>query len=114
MFSRLTTLFVAIACLTACGGYHDVSAKELVVWHKDLAAMQKDPARSRIGYRGSDENSHYFIARPVDSFTIFRVPRAEIKIADERPLSDLDNLYYYVVDPAKNFRVIQEPSALRP
>lgn len=101
------TMLVLNGCLGPDGITKTTLTKtELVEWYaKNL------PNNDRLkifGYQGSDDRYHYFITRPIDSFLMPRVPRSELIIDDERPREGLpkSQLYYYVVDPLKNFQKV--------
>jgi hypothetical protein len=93
-------------CLSPEGRPKEVWTKdELVSWHREHT--QTNPNLKKFGYAGSDDNYHYFITRPVDSFLLPRIPRKDLKIVDERPRAELKKqLYFYLVDPQRNFRRI--------
>jgi hypothetical protein len=59
----------------------------------------------KMYYRGTDDEYHHFICRPMDSFVLFKVKKHEIEIADMRPVpgSFKERFYYYAVDPEKKF-----------
>ena len=76
--------------------------QEVVEWHGNF----RDPPR--FMYRGSDEQWHYFITRPVDSFVQMQIDKKELTIPDERPLSAKMYFGYYPVDPSNGFRKIEE------
>ena len=57
--------------------------KEVIEWHERFGSME----RGGLGYQGSDEEHHHFIARPVDSWVFIKVKRDELKMDDERPFS---------------------------
>ena len=71
-----------------------------------------------VGYQGSDQRFHYFIARVMDDWSFIQISKGELDVADERPFSRASNapLYYYLVDPSHNYRKIpandqREPDA---
>jgi len=84
------------------------SKAELVEWYSKAAP--DNPRVRRFGYCGSDAKYHYFIVRPIDWFVCPKVRRSELVIPDERPKSSLprDQWYFYVVDPAHDFRKVDE------
>lgn len=92
--------------LHGCSGPHEISATELQEWYAVNAVPV--PARPHIPliYRGSDDDHHYFMCRPIDSFVFFMIPREDIDLADVRPrISDSGDPFpgYYEVDPAAGF-----------
>lgn len=113
MLIRLPILILA-SCLSSCLSPHGypsrsvLSKTQLIEWYSNN--LQKYPAIDKFGYAGSDENYHYFIVRPVDDFVIHEVPRADLKVPDERLRGELGrSLYFYLVDPANNFKKVPEP-----
>ena len=61
-----------------------------------------------VGYQGSDEHFHHFIARVMDHWNFIRIERGELAMTDERPFSKTSSapLYYYLVDPSQNYQKI--------
>lgn len=59
----------------------------------------------KMYYRGTDDEYHHFICRPMDRFVLFKVKKSEIEIPDTRPVpgSFKERFYYYAVDPERNF-----------
>ncbi|ATC62996.1 hypothetical protein CMV30_02990 [Nibricoccus aquaticus] len=60
-----------------------------------------------IGYQGTDESFHYFIARPIDFFVFIKIPRAQLQIEDVQPRQQSSSAglgVYYWVDPLQGFR----------
>ncbi len=76
---------------------------ELQIWYRD--ELSRYSGAGKLGYRGSDDVYHYFIARPVDDFVIIQVPRNEWVLKDERGTSELgrEGMYFYLVDPQRLF-----------
>jgi len=62
-----------------------------------------------VGYQGSDQRYHYFIARVMDDWNFIRIGRDELVVNDERPLSATSSgpLYYYLVDPGRDYCKIE-------
>jgi hypothetical protein len=61
-----------------------------------------------VGYQGSDEQFHHYIARVMDDWTFIQIRRDELKLDDIRPFSRASSapLYYYLVDPSRNYQTI--------
>ena len=99
---------LGLAGCTNIWGPTVLSKQELVKWHTDHVSKMSN--LERFGYRGSDENYHYFITRPIDSFYFPQIPRAELHMPDERPRSQLGKyeLYFYPVDPSNNFQKVPD------
>jgi hypothetical protein len=62
-----------------------------------------------VGYQGSDQVQHHFIARVFDSWTFFQISKAELRLPDERPFASASSaqLYFYVVDLAREFEKVE-------
>lgn len=108
MLLTLAACLFLHGCISAEGWKKSVWTKrELVDWYEKYERPKPRP--SAFGYQGSDERYHYFITRPIDSFLMLKIPRTELTIPDERPRSRLGKqLYFYRVDPGKDFRKIPE------
>lgn len=113
MLIRLTLLILA-SCLSGCLSPHGypsrsiLSKTQLIEWYSNH--LLKYPAVDKFGYAGSDDNYHYFIVRPVDDFVVHEVPRTDMKVPDERLRSEIGrSLYFYLVNPANNFKKVPEP-----
>ncbi len=93
--------------LAHCGTAERVwSRAELEDWY--AKTLPGYPNLEKVRYRGSDASYHYFLMRPVDSFIIPRVPRAELTMEDERPYSGGSSaaLGYYQVDVLHGFKKV--------
>ena len=82
-------------------------------WTKQEATQwcdqNKDFIRGGIGYFGTDERWHYYMARSMDTWVTLKIPKDELKISEEklhRAMSS-DFLGYYAVDPNKNFSEVK-------
>jgi len=106
----MTLLFATFLSSCVIPGYSTHNAKskqELIQWYSDN--LPRYPAISKFGYAGSDDTYHYFIVRPVDDFVTHEVPRSDLKLSDVRLRSERGKLlYFYLVDPTKNFKKIAE------
>ena len=80
--------------------------KEVIEWHERFGSRE----RGGLGYQGSDEQHHHFIARAVDSWVFIKVKRDELKMDDERPFSRASSapLAHYAVDPARDFQKVEQ------
>ena len=60
-----------------------------------------------VGYQGSDQTRHHFIARYMDDWVFIVIKKEELRLNDERPFSRAwsAQLYYYLVDPSRYFEV---------
>jgi hypothetical protein len=92
-----------------CGGPWIMAKSELQTWYRD--ELSRYSGAGKLGYTGSDANFHHFIARPIDDFVGIQVPKGQIKLKDERPVSELGSgrMYFYLVDPGHGFDKIQDP-----
>ena len=59
-----------------------------------------------VGYQGSDDRNHYFIARVMDDWAFIRIKKDQLTVSDERPYrgTSSSSLYYYLVDPSRDYR----------
>lgn len=82
--------------------------QEVIDWYSEYRSL----VRGGLGYRGSDEQWHYFIARVLDEWVFIQVSKDELELADERPYSSASSapLAYYAVDPSRNFQKIKGKS----
>jgi hypothetical protein len=82
---------------------------ELQRWYRD--ELSRYSGAGKLGYQGTDDDFHYFIARPVDDFVGIKVPRSQIKLAEQHSTSELGRhrMYFHLVDPEHGFRKIPEP-----
>ena len=96
---------LAVAVLGACSS-STWTAHELSSWYQQYA--EGSPHYSKLWYRGSDSNYHYFTCRAIDSWVNPRVPRPEIVLEDVRPVAPSSGPFpgYYAVDPSDGFRPI--------
>lgn len=107
MITRLT-LIVFCALLAGCLSAEGIkrnqwSKSEVVAWYAKYEPVVH--GLSKYCYAGSNAKYHYFICRPIDSFLIQKIPRAELVMPDERKREDLGKrLYFYQVDPKRNFK----------
>ena len=98
----LLTSLVLLGCDT--GG--EWKAEELRNWYFELS---KADSRflSPLYYQGTDEDSHHFTCRSMDTWVPVRVRKEEINIQDVRPLKSASQTRsfpgYYAVDPEKAF-----------
>lgn len=106
---RVSFIFIAAVLISGCVGPFGRKTvwtpAEVAEWYGQWSLR---PTVDRgIGYQGSDEAFHHFIARPIDYFVFIKVPRAQMQISDLRPKQQTssDGLgIYYWVDPLNAFR----------
>src|SRR5215831_19352990 len=93
--ARFVTSLMFLACVPACSPT-PVNKQEAADWYASHASMVR-----WVGYRGSDQQFHHYIARVMDDWTYIQIPKDEMTVADERPYSAASGapLYYYLVDP---------------
>ena len=96
-------LVVVVGSLTSCRKT-EWTKQEVVEWY----AKNQSSVRGGLGYQGSDQQWHHFIARVFDEWVFIRMKKEELKLEDERPASKASNapLAYYAVDPSRNFQKI--------
>ena len=68
------------------------SKAEVMEYHRNMSSSGYD----WMGYRGSDGTHHYYIARPVDWFVRYQIPKSQLKLRDERPLQGTIEFHYKV------------------
>lgn len=103
-------IVMLLACLSfGCSSVPVLSAGEAREYY--LKWVKGNPSGwGKMYYRGTDEEYHHFICRPMDQFVLFKVKKDEIGISDIHPVpvSFKERFYYYAVDPEKRFVIIQE------
>src|SRR5262245_13408351 len=99
----LIATLALLASLPACRTT-PLNKQEAADWYARNASMVR-----WVGYRGSDQQFHYFIARVMDEWSYIQIRRDELTVADERPYSRVSRgpLYYYLVDPSREYRKIE-------
>lgn len=62
-----------------------------------------------VGYQGSDQQYHYFIARVMDDWAFIRINKDELTVPDGRPYlgTSSSQRYYYLVDPSQAYRKVE-------
>jgi hypothetical protein len=108
----LLVFLATVGALTSCSTA-PLNKQEAAEWYNKYHSMVR-----WVGYQGSDQRFHYFIARVMDEWSFIQIGRGELDVADERPFSRASNgpLYYYLVDPSQNYRKVlpndqREPDA---
>ena len=101
---RFAVLIAALLNLTACRTA-PLNKQEAAGWYAQYASMVR-----WVGYQGSDQQFHYYIARVMDDWNFIRITRDELVVGDERPYSTASSvpLYYYLVDPSGDYRKIEK------
>jgi hypothetical protein len=107
MILRLAFFFVALAASGCVGPFKKSvwSPAEVAKWYERWS--HPSTVHRGIGYQGSDEAFHYFIARPIDYFVFIRIPRGQLQLEDTRPREQVSSSMlgvHYWVDPLDNFR----------
>lgn len=87
------------------------------LWTKEGVARWYDDGRGPvrfIGYQGSDATQHHFIARVMDAWTFFQLSKEDLRLPDEHPFPSVTSaqLYYYLVDPARDFAKVNPKQAI--
>ena len=73
------------------------SKEKMAGYHRDMSLDAYEP----VGYRGSDATHHHYLARPVDWFVNYHIPKSQLRLTDERPLlKGIDT--HYRVSPKDN------------
>ena len=62
-----------------------------------------------VGYQGSDQQFHHYIARVMDGWNFIQIRKHELTVADERSYSTASGapLYYYLVDPSRDYGKVE-------
>jgi hypothetical protein len=102
---RIIRVVAMLALLVSLAGCRTtpMSKQEAADWYARYSSMVR-----WVGYQGSDEQYHYFIARVMDEWNFIRINRAELKVEDEQPYSKASSapLFYYLVDPSREYQRI--------
>ena len=95
---------ILLCCGTSCHKT-EWTKQEVVDWDAKYHFL-----RGGLGYRGSDQEYHYFIARAIDEWVYIQIRKDDLTLTDERPYSLASNapLAYYAVDPGRNFQKIEQ------
>jgi hypothetical protein len=104
---RLTIAIWALAASGCVGPFKKSvwSPEEVTAWYEQWS--HPSTIHRGIGYQGSDEAFHYFIARPIDYFVFIRVPRDQLQLEDAQPRQQVSSAslgVHYWVDPLDGFR----------
>ena len=91
---------VGVVVLTGCRK-SEWTKKEVVDWYESY----KLGIRGGLGYKGSDQRHHHFIARSMDTWVFIKIKREDLTLSDERQLSRVsyDPTAHYAVDPSRGF-----------
>lgn len=100
---RLVTLLLVLVYIPACRTT-PLNKQEAAEWYARYASMVQ-----WVGYRGSDQQFHHFVARVMDDWNFIQIRKDELRVDDERPYSTASNapLYYYLVDPSRDYRKVE-------
>lgn len=63
-----------------------------------------------VGYQGSDQQYHHYIARVMDEWSFIKIRKDELTVAEEWPYARPSSgpLYYYLVDPSRDYQKVQK------
>jgi len=94
---------LVLVCIPACRTT-PLNKQEAAEWYARYASMVQ-----WVGYRGSDQQFHHFVARVMDDWNFIQIRKDELRVDDERPYSTASNapLYYYLVDPSRGYRKVE-------
>ncbi|MFA6288154.1 MAG: hypothetical protein WC661_12290 [Opitutaceae bacterium] len=85
---------------------------ELQEWYTRWV-QRPDGKDAGIGYQGSDEKLHYFMARSMDSWIFIRVSRDQIEVPEvhlyHESFFGAPTVYYWL-DPSKDFTEKKAPN----
>jgi hypothetical protein len=105
--TRLTYSIVlavlTMAFLPACRTT-PLNKQEAADWHARYSSMVR-----WVGYQGSDQQFHHYIARVMDDWNYIQIRKDELTVSDERPYSTASSapLYYYLVDPSHDYGKVE-------
>jgi hypothetical protein len=100
---RLAAPILVLSCFPACRTT-PLNKQEAADWYARYASMVQ-----WVGYQGSDQQFHYYIARVMDNWNFIQIRKHELTVADERPYSTASSapLYYYLVEPSQDYRKVE-------
>ena len=100
---RLVTLLLVLACVPACRRTA-MNKKEAADWYSRYSSMVR-----WVGYQGSDQQFHYYIAHVMDDWAFIQIKTNELTVADQRPYSTVSSApqYHYLVDPKRDYRKVE-------
>jgi hypothetical protein len=110
-----TLLLVCAGCVGPFKNKTVWSPEEVRDWYQ--RASLPSTIHRGIGYQGTDESFHYFIARPIDFFVFIKVPREQLQIEDVKlhhQSSSAGLGIHYWVDPVHGFKKKEPNQALEP
>jgi len=101
---RLVVLLLVLGSIPACRTT-PLNKQEAADWYARYASMVR-----WVGYQGSDQQVHHYIARVMDDWNFIQIRKDELTVADEHPYSTVSSapLYYYLVDPSREYRKVEE------
>ena len=81
-----------------------MNKKAAADWYSRYSSMVR-----WVGYQGSDQQFHYYIARVMDDWAFIQIPKSELTVTDERPYSTASSApqYHYLVDPQQDYRKVE-------
>jgi hypothetical protein len=100
---RLFALLLILACIPACRRTA-MNKQEAANWYAKYSSGVR-----WVGYQGSDQQFHYYIARAMDDWVFIQIRTNELTVADPRPYSTASSApqYHYLVDPSRDYRKIE-------
>ena len=102
-FLPLVLLLMVLATIPACRTT-PLNKQAADDWYMRYATLVR-----WVGYQGSDQHYHHFIARVMDDWNFIQIRKEELTVEEERPYSNSSHapLYYYLVDPSQDYRRIE-------
>lgn len=100
---RFVSLLLVLNCIPACRPT-PLDKRAAADWYARNASMVR-----WVGYQGSDQHFHHYIARVMDDWTFIQIKKDELAEVDEHPYSTASSapLYYYLVDPSRDYRKVE-------
>ncbi len=101
---RLVTLLLVLGFIPACRTT-SLNKQEAPDWYARYHSMVR-----WVGYQGSDQQFHHYIARVMDDWNFIQIRKDELTVAVERPYSTASSapLYHYLVDPSREYRKVEQ------
>jgi hypothetical protein len=86
---RLFMLFSVLGCIPACR-HTPMNKQEAADWFARYSSGVR-----WVGYQGTSQQSHHYIARVNDGWAFIQIRKDELKVTDERPYSTASSAPQY-------------------
>ena len=100
---RLVILLFVLACVPACRRT-PMNKQEAADWYAQYSSTVR-----WVGYQGTDQQFHHYIARVMDDWAFIQISTNELTVVDQRPYSTASSApqYHYLVDPKRDYRKVE-------